>query len=120
MFWAPWARAVGEIFVAYTQPCLRVVIWWCADSPIVMWGLCFGKVGEVISCLVGPVRGYRQTGPQCLPTPAVSVSCIYAAIVCAGGLGSVLSGVIILSYLVSCVNASMLPLILLLLSFLSS
>ena len=39
------------------------------DIPLVVWGLYFGKVGGVISCLVGPVRGYRQTGPQCLPTP---------------------------------------------------
>ena len=51
------------------------------DIPLVVWGLCFGKVGEVISCLFGPVRGYRRTWPQCLLTPPVST-----AIVCVGGL----------------------------------
>ena len=25
------------------------------DIPLVVWGLCFGKVGGVISCLFGPV-----------------------------------------------------------------
>jgi hypothetical protein len=55
------------------------------DIPLVVWGLCFGKVGGVISCLFGPVRGYRRTGPQCLATPPVSASSIYAAIVCVGG-----------------------------------
>ena len=39
-----------------------------------VWGLCFGKVGGVISCLFGPVRGHRRTGPQCLLTPFVSTS----------------------------------------------
>ena len=55
------------------------------DIPLVVWGLCFGKVGAVISCLYGSVQGYRRTGPQCLPTPPVSTSSIYAAIVCVGG-----------------------------------
>ena len=60
------------------------------DIPLVVWGLCFGKVGGVISCLFGPVRGYRRTWPQCLPTPPVSASSIYAAVVyVSGGLGSV-------------------------------
>ena len=59
------------------------------DIPLVVLGLCFGKVGGVISCLFGPVRGYRQTGQHCLPTPPVSDSSIYAAVVCVGGLGSV-------------------------------
>ena len=59
------------------------------DIPLVVWGLCFGKVGGVISYLVGPIQGYNQTGPQCLPTPPVSSSSIYAAVVCVGGLGSV-------------------------------
>ena len=43
----------------------------------------------VISFLFGPVRGYHRTGPQCLPTPPVSASSVYAAIMCWGGLGSV-------------------------------
>ena len=44
------------------------------DIPLVVWGLCFGKVGGVISFLFGPVRGFA------------------------------ISGVLLLSYLVSCVN----------------
>ena len=59
------------------------------DIPLVVWGLCFGKVGGVISCLFGPVRGYHRMGPQCLLIPPVSASSIYAAVVCVGGLGSV-------------------------------
>ena len=55
------------------------------DIPLVVWGLCFGKVGGVISCLFGPVRGYRRTGPQCLLTPPVSASSIYAAVVYVSG-----------------------------------
>ena len=59
------------------------------DIPLVVWGLCFGKVGGVISCLFGSVRGYHRTGPQCLPTPPFSASSIYAALDCVRGLGSV-------------------------------
>ena len=59
------------------------------DIPLVVGGLCFGKVGGVISCLFGPVQGYHRMGRQCLLTPPVSASSIYAAVVCVGGLGSV-------------------------------
>ena len=59
------------------------------DIPPVVWGLCFGKVGGVISYLFGPVRGYHRMGPQCLLTPPVSASNIYAEVVCVRGLGSV-------------------------------
>ena len=59
------------------------------DIPLVGWGLCFGKVGGVISFLFGPVRGCPRMGPQCLLTPPVSSSSIYAAVGCVGGLGSV-------------------------------
>ena len=59
------------------------------DIPLVVWGLCFGKVGGVISCLFGPVQGYHRMGAQCLLTPPVSASSIYAAVVYVGGLGSV-------------------------------
>ena len=86
--------------------------WWFEDIPLAVWGLCFGKVGEVISCmgeviscLVGPVRGYHWTGPQCLSTAPVSASSTYAAIV-------YVLGVFFLSYPVSCVNLSMLLIIL--------
>ena len=55
------------------------------DIPLVVWGLCVGKVGGVISCLFGPVRGHRQMGPQCLPTPPVSASSINATVVYVSG-----------------------------------
>ena len=32
------------------------------DIPLVVWRLCFGKVGGVISFLFGPVRGYHWMG----------------------------------------------------------
>ena len=58
---------------------------------IPLWGLCFGKVGGVISCLFGPVWGYHRMGLQCLSTPPVSASTIYAAIVlCRGARVSLL------------------------------
>ena len=55
------------------------------DIRLVVWGLCFGKVGGVISCLFGPVRGYHRMGPQCLLIPPVSASSIYAAVVYVSG-----------------------------------
>ena len=58
------------------------------DIPLVVWGLCFGKVGGVISCLFGRVLGYHRMGPHCLLSP-VSASSVYAAVVCVSGLGSV-------------------------------
>ena len=84
------------------------------DIPLVVWGLCFGKVGGVISFLFGPVRGCPRMGPQCLLTPPVSASSIYAAVVyVSGGWGQfVISGVLLLSYSVSCVNLSVRSLIL--------
>ena len=60
------------------------------DIPLVVWGLCFGKVGGVISFLFGPVRGCPRMGPQCLLTPPVSASSIYAAVVCRGARVSLL------------------------------
>jgi hypothetical protein len=67
-----------------------------------------------ISFLFGPVRGYHRMGPQCLLTPPVLASSIYAAVVyVSGGQGQfVISGVLLLPYPVSCVNLSMLSLIL--------
>ena len=55
------------------------------DIPLLVWGLCFGKVGGVISFLFGPVRGCPRSGPQCLLTPPVSASSIYAAVVYVAG-----------------------------------
>jgi hypothetical protein len=55
------------------------------DIPPVVWRLCFGKVGGVISYLFGPVRGFHRMGPQCLLTPPVSASSIYAAVVYVSG-----------------------------------
>ena len=46
------------LYLALSQDSRLVV----EDIPLVVWGLFFGKVGGVISCL------YRRTGPQCLPT----------------------------------------------------
>ena len=62
----------------------------------------------------GPVRGCHRMGPQCLLTPPVSASSIYAAVVYVSvGEGQfVISGVLLLSYPVSYVNLSMLSLIL--------
>ena len=51
------------------------------DIPLVVWGLCFGQVGGVISFLFGPYRGCPRMGPQCLLTLPVSASSIYAAVV---------------------------------------
>ena len=76
---------MGEIFVGYTQHCLKIVSWWFEDIPLVVWGLCFVKVGGVVSFLFGPVQGYHQMGPQCLQTPPVSASSIYAAVVYVSG-----------------------------------
>ena len=36
------------------------------DIPLVVWGLCFGKVGGVLSFLFGPLRGYHRMGPHSL------------------------------------------------------
>ena len=73
----------------------------------VVWGLCFGKVGGVISFLFGPVRGCHRMGPQCLLTPPAAV--VYVS----GDSGQfVISGVLLLSYSVSCVNLSVLSIIL--------
>jgi hypothetical protein len=59
-------------------------------SKLVVGGLCFGKVGGVISCMVCPVRGYRQKGPQCPPThPCLSLQYLCCNSLCAWGLGSV-------------------------------
>jgi hypothetical protein len=55
------------------------------DIPLVVSGLCFGKVGGVISCLFGPDWGYSRAGPQCLLTTLVSASSIYAAVVYVSG-----------------------------------
>ena len=84
------------------------------DNPLVVWGLCFGKVGGVISFLFGPVRGCHRMGPQCLLTPPVSASSIYAAVVYVSGARVSL---LYLEYFscpnsVSCVNLSVRSLIL--------
>jgi hypothetical protein len=48
----PRVRALGEVFVSQGS---RLVV---EDIPLVVWGLCLGKVGGVISCLFGPVQAY--------------------------------------------------------------
>ena len=59
------------------------------DIPLAVWGLCFGKVGGVISCLFGPVRGYRRIGPQCLPSLLSQPPVFMLSSLCVRGLGSV-------------------------------
>ena len=73
-----------ELYSALSQDGKLVV----EDIPLMVWGLCFVKVGGVISFLFVPVWGCPRMGPQCLLTPPVSSS-IYAAVVCVRGLGSV-------------------------------
>ena len=103
-------RVLCGLYSALSQDGKLVV----EDIPLVVWGLCFGKVGGVISFLFGPVRGCPRMGAQCLLTLSVSASSIYAAVVyVSGGWGQfVISGVLLLSYSVSCVNLSVHSLIL--------
>ena len=68
---------LGVLYSALSQDSKLVA----EGIPQVVWGLCFGKVGVVISCLFGPVRGYHRTGSQCLPTSPVSASSTYATTV---------------------------------------
>ena len=103
-------RAMGEIFVGYTQPCLRVVRWGSVVIPLVGWGLCFGKVAGVISCLVGPVQGYRRTGPVSPDPSCLSIQYLCCNSLCRG-LGSVCY-IWSISPVLSCVNLSILSLIL--------
>ena len=58
----PWVVRGGDLcglYSALSQDGKLVV----EDIPLVVWGLCFGKVGGVIPCLFGPVRGYLRMGP---------------------------------------------------------
>ena len=73
----PLGCVVAEIFVALSQDVKLVV----EDIPLVVWGLCFGKVGGVISFLFGPVRGCPRMGAQCLLTHPAAACSIYAAVV---------------------------------------
>ena len=52
-------------------------------------GAVLWQSGWVYILPVWPCPGVRQMGPQCLLTPPVSDSSIYAAVVCVGGLESV-------------------------------
>ena len=70
-----------RLYSAFSQDGKLVV----EDIPLGVWGLGFGKVALVISFLFGPVRGYCRMGPQCLLTPPVSASSIYAAVVYVSG-----------------------------------
>ena len=73
-------RGPNEETSVYRGPKLVV-----EDIPLVGWGLCVGKVCGVISFQFGPVRGCPRMGPQCLLTPPVSASSIYAAVVYVSG-----------------------------------
>ena len=60
------------------------------DIPPVVWGLCFGKVGGVISCLFGPVPGVSSGGATVSPDPScLSLQYLCCSSLCVGGLGSV-------------------------------
>ena len=65
--------------------CSKLVV---EDIPLVVWGLCFGKVGVVISCLVGPVRGYRWVGPVSPDPYCLSLQYLCCRSLRVGGLGS--------------------------------
>ena len=67
-FAPPRARAVEDIFMGYSQHLSQDSKLVIEDIPLVVWGLCLDKVGGVISCLVGPVRGYlwMARDPSCL------------------------------------------------------
>jgi hypothetical protein len=81
-----WRRPLGwdvaKIFGLYLSQDGKLVV---EDIPQMVWGMCFGIVGGVKSFLFGPVRGYHRMGPQCLLTPPVSASSIYAAVVYVSG-----------------------------------
>jgi hypothetical protein len=64
--------------MGYTQSGLSVVNEWTVDIPFAVWGLCFGKVGGIISDLT-------LEGATVSPDPPVSVPRIYAAIVYVSG-----------------------------------
>ena len=60
------------------------------EIPQVVRGLCFGNMGGVIFCFVGPVQWYRWTGPQCpLTTAYLSLQYLCCNSLCARELGSV-------------------------------
>ena len=88
------------LYLPLSQGCMLVV-----DIPLVVCGLCFEKVGGVV--LPGwPCPGVSLDGATVSPDP----SCLSLQYLCCSGLcQSVISGVFLLSYRVSCVNLSMLP-----------
>jgi hypothetical protein len=59
------------------------------DIPLVVWGLCFGKVGGIISCLFGPVRGYRHGDTVSPDHSCLSLQYLCCISLCVGGLRSV-------------------------------
>ena len=58
------------------------------DIPLVVWGLCFGKVGLYPSCLA--LSGVSSDGATVSPDPScLSLQYLCCSSVCVGGLGSV-------------------------------
>ena len=95
-------------FVGYTRPCLRVVSWWSVDIPLMVWGLSFGKLGWSYILPGWPCLVVSSNGDKVSPSPLSQhpVSMLQYSM-----SQSVICGVILLSYLVSCVNLCMLLLI---------
>ena len=60
------------------------------DIPLVVCGLCFGKVGGVISFLFGPVRGCPRMGPVSLEPSCLSLQCLCCSSLCRGARVSLL------------------------------
>ena len=56
------------------------------DIPLVVWGLCFGKVGGVISFLFGPVS---SDGATLSPDSSCLSLHLCCSSLCVGGIGSV-------------------------------
>ena len=80
---------------------IPLVVWGCALA--VLWQSGWGYILPVWPC-----PGVSSDGATVSPDP----SCLSLQYLSVGGLGSVISGVLLLSYPVSCVNLSMLSLIL--------
>ena len=60
------------------------------DFTLLVWGMCVGKVGVVISCLFGPVRGVWSDEATVSPDPScLSLQYLCCSSLCGGGLRSV-------------------------------
>ena len=82
----PWDLRGGdlcELYSALSQDGKLVV----EDIPLVVWGLCFGKVGGVISCLFGVSLDAATVSPD----PSwLSLLLLCCSCLCRGARGSLL------------------------------